>query len=215
MLLIEKKEKQKRIFLKTKLDAIIKDHNLQDNSSEMVKDLNTHFSQFTVFQNKQTSEITVANSHGNGCSFILGITYISKYIDIQIFDLKYRYQLENGSHLPFLVYHLLEQFTSIETEYLQLAEFYKELENRANKIRKRIVDLFQVGNYNFYLTETENKIMLSVPVCKGLQLDIPIYYSKYEQIIPQIMLTIQKYEKMIAETKIKMLVSENRKKLSS
>ena len=219
MLLIEKREKQKRNFVKSKMDTLsvmAKYSNASDRSTKLTvfQNLNAHFRAFTVFYNKARSEYTITNPNGNGCSFMLGQTYMSKYVDIFLFDLKYRYLLGNENNMPFFVYRLLEKFTEVEREYLQLIERLNKLEENANKIRKDISDLFQNSNYTYSLTETENKYILSVPVSKGIQLDIPVYYSKYEKTIPQIMSAVQMFEKTIGEVKIRVLVTEKKKSKS-
>jgi hypothetical protein len=116
--------------------------------------------------------------------------------------------LEDEKYLPLFIYCLLEQFGAIEQEYLQLIKSFDRLEHAAKEIRKNIARLFENNKYNYQLTETENKIILSIPLPKRIQLDISVYYNKYESIIPQIIPTIQMYENVFCASKIKVLVSE-------
>jgi hypothetical protein len=83
----------------------------------------------------------------------------------------------------------------------------EKLEYAAKEIRENIANLFENNKYNYRLTETENKMILSIPLPKKVQLDIPVYYNKYESIIPQIMPTIQLYENVVRTAKIKVLIS--------
>ena len=114
--------------------------------------------------------------------------------------------------LPLFLYCLLKQFENIEKDYLQMLELYDKLEESANIIRKWIDDRFLNSNYDYCLTETDTKIMLSIIFRNSVQLSIPINYAKYKQILPHIMVTVKAYEDLIASTKIKVFISEKHKK---
>jgi hypothetical protein len=113
---------------------------------------------------------------------------------------------KSEKHLPYLLYHLLEQFENIEKDYLKLISEYDKLQETANIIRNWADKNLPNTDYNFKFTETENKLLLSVSL-HGRVLSIPIYYKKYKQILPQIMETITAYENIIKTTKIKVLIT--------
>jgi hypothetical protein len=82
MILIRKKEKQIKAFFKTKMDKLyLMIKNQSTSKPLLLEDLNTHFSQFVISYDKATSVYCLSNHLGNGCQFVLGTTYVSKYVD--------------------------------------------------------------------------------------------------------------------------------------
>jgi hypothetical protein len=80
MLLIEKKERQIKSFIKARMDELYSTTKRQSiGKLPIFKYLNVHFSQFTASYDKESSEYCILNHLGNGCRFILGKTYVSKY----------------------------------------------------------------------------------------------------------------------------------------
>ncbi len=72
--------------------------------------------------------------------------------------------------------------------------------------------VLQNSGYKYYTkTEGNNKVMLSVQMKRGVQLDIPIYFRKFRDIMPQLMGTIKNYESIINNDNVKSLIS-NRKR---
>jgi len=205
----EKRETSKQTFVKKRMEtlyATMKNRMEFSHSTQIValKEQNAHFGQFFIFY--KNSEYQITNLLGNGCSFVLGNTYISRYIDVKIYDVKYRFLLNDERHLPFFLYDLLEQFENIERDYLNLIEEYRKLEETANIIRNWVNENFQTANYDFKLTDSENKMLLSVSF-RGRVLSVPIYYKRHKQILPQIETTLNAYKKIIETTKIKVLIS--------
>ena len=211
MTLNESREVTKRSFIKKKLDALYAMLDNSHSANPVALNLqNPHFKQFTIFYDKEKSEYHITNPSGNGCSFTLGttcMTIISMFIDIKLYDIKHQYLLKTETDMPLFLYCLLEQFENIEQDYLQLMEGFDKLEESANIIRKWIEAHFRDSNYDYHLTETENKILLSVPLRGSVQLSIPIYYKRYQQILPQIMATIKAYENVVVSSKIKVLIT--------
>ena len=216
MLLSEKKELSKRSFLKKRMEAIymaVKSRLEADNPLKALtlKNQNTQFRQFTIHYNQRLSEYQIINHNGNGCLFFLGITYMSRYINVNLYDVKYHFLLPNEIYMPYFLYDLLEQFENIEKGFLQMIDIFDEMEKSANIIRQCVDEYFSGGTYDYYVTETENRIILSV-VLHGRILSIPIYYSKYKKILPHISSAIKDYENLINSTKIKVLILEKTKK---
>ena len=211
MLLSEKREKSKQNFLKKELEelyTIMKNRTMFDNSTEIIalNNINSHFRQFAIFYDKTKTEYCIENQCGNGCSFILGTTYMSRFIDVKLYDIKHQFLLKEDIDVPYFLYHLLVHFDSIEKDYLQLVEYFDKLEKTATIIRKWVSENFSNTNYNFKLLESENKMLLSISF-RGSVLSIPIYYKRYKQILPYIFPTLKMYENIIVTTKIKVLIS--------
>jgi hypothetical protein len=59
----------------------------------------------------------------------------------------------------------------------------------------------------YCIEKDKNKIILSVQLNHRTQLDIPIYYSSFRKIIPEIPSAIQFYKKMLGEAPLKALIS--------
>jgi hypothetical protein len=209
MLLKEKRETSKLTFVKKRMETLyttMKNRMEFAHSTQIValKKQNTNFGQFSISYNN--SEYQITNLRENGCSFVLGKTYISMYINVKIYDVKYQFLLNDERHLPYFLYDLLDKFENIEQDYLKLIEELDKLEETASIIRNWVNDNLQTTDYKFKLTESENKILLSISL-RGRVLSVPIYYKRYKQILPQIKTTLNEYEKIIATTKIKVLIS--------
>ena len=209
MTINEKREANKRTFIKKKLTSWY--HMMKaGNSSEIVvlNCQNSHFRQFTISYDKAGSEYRITNPSGNGCSFVLGTTYISSYVNVNLYDTQCQFLLKTEKDLPFFLYRLLEQFEHLESNYLQMMERFDKLEKSAGIIRQWIEQHFGNSIYDYHLTETDHQILLSIAVHNHVQLSVPVYYAKYKQILPHIMATVQAYEDIIASTKIKVFISE-------
>lgn len=207
----EKREISKQTFIKKRMKtlyATMKNRIEFAHSTQIVaiQKQNAQFRQFSISYNKARNEYQITNSFGNGCAFILGNTYISRYIDVKFYDIKYQFLLNDEKHLPYFLYDLLEQFENIERDYLNFIEELDRLEETADVIRNWVNENFQTTNYDFKLTESENKMLLSVSL-RGRVLSIPIYYKRYKQILPHIMTSLNVYENSIATTKIKVLIT--------
>jgi len=65
-----------------------------------------------------------------------------------------------------------------------------------NSITTWLKAIFKNQPYSYYTTESDNKITLSVKLKKGMQLDIPIYYKTFQKIMPELLNSIQQFEKI-------------------
>jgi len=207
MTLIERREAEKQTFIKKRLKtlyATIK----SGNPTEMfvLNFQNARFKQFAISYDKARSEYNIANQSGNGCSFVLGTTFISAYIDVKLYDVKEQFPIKSETDLPFFLYCFMDQFEDMERDYLQMNERFDKLEATANVIRQQIVEIFHSSAYEYHLEETDNKILLSVPLCNRVHLSIPVYYRQYRQILPHVIETVKAYEKVVTGSKIRVFV---------
>jgi len=107
MTLIEAQESNQRTFIKKRLEAMYA--RMKNGNSTEIKALNyrnPHFKQFSICYDKAKTEYHITNPLGNGCSFVLGTTYMSIYIDVKLYDLNYRYKLKSETEVPFFLYRL-------------------------------------------------------------------------------------------------------------
>jgi len=110
-----------------------------------------------------------------------------------------------------MLYRCMDDIDEIAKEFRQLKsdlEKQEKIEDIAkNSIKTWLKAVLQNQPYSFYATESENKITLSVKMKNRVQLDIPIYFSSFQKIMPELLNTIQQFEKTANESKIKVLIS--------
>jgi len=99
---------------------------------------------------------------------------------------------------------------------LELYKFKGELEKQEkidqiakNSIKTWLKAMFKNQPYSYYTIVSDNKITLSVKLKKSIQLDIPIYYKNFQKIMPELLNTIQQFEKTANDSKIKVLISNS------
>ena len=88
----------------------------------------------------------------------------------------------------------------------------REKEKKIKDISQRSIDTWlsstlKNSGYEYYTSSDKNKMVLSVRMKNGTQLDIPVYYQRFQKIIPKLMDTIQKYEQLMEDTSMKALIS--------
>jgi len=120
-------------------------------------------------------------------------------------------------YLDFLEQHsdkfarLEEMKKAVEDEKINEKIKQEKIEDIAkNSINTWLKAVLQNQSYSYYTTESENKITLSVKLKNRMQLDIPIYFSRFQKIMPELLNTIQKFEKTANEAKIKVLISNSK-----
>ena len=113
-----------------------------------------------------------------------------------------------------MLYRCMDEINEIAKEFRQ---FKSDLEKKVkideiakNGINTWLKTMMQHQPYSYYTTESENKITLSVQMKNRLQLDIPIYFSRFQKIMPELIDTIQQFEKTANESKIKVLISNSK-----
>lgn len=111
---------------------------------------------------------------------------------------------------PNLVYQVFEHSGEIEEEFFALKA---KLEKRAKiaDISEKSIETWLAAvlantGYQYYTTKDEHKLTLSVKMRHGVQLDIPIYFSKFQKIMPDLLTTIKEYENLIDKNKVKVLI---------
>jgi hypothetical protein len=114
---------------------------------------------------------------------------------------------------PNLVYQVFEHSGEIEKEFFalkaQLEKDAKIAKIAQNSIKEWLKVICKDIHRPYYITEEAWKITLSVKMKYGTKLDIPIYNRRFQKIIPEILNTIQQYEELMNNTKIKINVSNN------
>ena len=111
----------------------------------------------------------------------------------------------------YFLYILAYEIGNIEKSfYAYSANFEKE--EKIKEISKNSIEVWLAAtlkdrNYTYYISKEENKAMLSIRMKNGTQLDIPVYYKKFRKIMPNLIETIEKYEQMIDNTSVKVLIS--------
>jgi len=112
-----------------------------------------------------------------------------------------------------MLYRCMDTMDIIAKEFRQLAnDLEKEekiVEMGRNSIHPWLKTILQNQPYSYYTTKGENKIVLSVKMENRMQLDIPIYLKSFQKIMPELLHTIQQFEKVIGEAKIKVLISNS------
>ena len=64
--------------------------------------------------------------------------------------------------------------------------------------------------YLYYFAERKNKITLSIKMENNMQLDIPIYYNRFQTIIPELSKTVQQFENTVNNSKIFVFFGNNK-----
>ena len=113
-----------------------------------------------------------------------------------------------------MLYRCMDEIDGIAEE---MRKFKDDLEKQGkiNKIAKNSINtwlksVMQNQSYSYYTTESEHKITLSIKLKNGMQLDIPIYYSRFQKIMPELPETIQQFVNTVNNSKIKVLVSNSK-----
>ena len=110
-----------------------------------------------------------------------------------------------------MLYRCMDTMENIAKEFRQLANDLKKeekiVEMGRNSIHPWLKSILQNQPYSYYTTESENKIVLSIKMENRMQLDIPIYLKSFQKIMPELLHTIQQFERVIHGTKIKVLIS--------
>ncbi|MDR1792571.1 MAG: hypothetical protein LBR36_03910 [Bacteroidales bacterium] len=119
-----------------------------------------------------------------------------------------RYYIER---YPQLVYLLFEKAAQIEVEFNKLkAEVEKQekiVQLSRSSVKTWLKTVMKDSGYQYYMTNDDNKITLSIRMKHGVQLDIPLYFRRFQKQMPDLLQTIKQYENMIANSKNKVLIS--------
>ena len=113
-----------------------------------------------------------------------------------------------------MLYRCLDEINEIAGEFRKLKGDL-EKQDKINDIAKNSIitwlkTLMQNLPYSYYTSENENKIILSIKMKNRVQLDIPVYYNRFQKIITELPETIQEFEKTAKKSKIKVLISNSR-----
>jgi len=95
----------------------------------------------------------------------------------------------------------------------ELEKQEKIVEMSQKSIHAYLAVTMQNSGYEYYTTNDEHKVLLSVKMKRGVQLDIPIYFLKFQTIMPKLIETIKNYEKTIHDNKVKVLISNLKKEV--
>lgn len=108
----------------------------------------------------------------------------------------------------------------LKNSVIQLPKIIEEFEQLCAELEKRekIIEITQKSiltwletimpnsGYEYYTTNENSKVVLSVRMKRGVQLDIPIYFTKFQKIMPKLLETIKNYEKTVKENTVKILI---------
>ena len=99
--------------------------------------------------------------------------------------------------------NLQKQAEDLSDEQIKHEKVIKISQNSINTWIKMVM---QNQQYSYYVSESENRITLSIKLKNNLQLDIPIYYSSFQKIIPVLLESIQQFENTANNSKIEVLI---------
>jgi hypothetical protein len=77
----------------------------------------------------------------------------------------------------------------------------------AQSIKAWLSTILKGSGYKYYIREYDHKIILSIKMEHGTQLDIQIYFRSFQKQMSELLETIKEYEKIIATRKVKVLIS--------
>jgi hypothetical protein len=112
-----------------------------------------------------------------------------------------------------MLYRCMDEISSIAKELrelkgnLQKQEKINEL--AGNSIHTWLKTILQNQPYSYYTTTYKNKITLSVKLKNRAQLDIPLYFKNFQKIMPDLLPTIQQFEKTANESKLRVLINNS------
>jgi hypothetical protein len=113
-----------------------------------------------------------------------------------------------------MLYRCMDELNKIAEEFRKFRSDWEKKEKingiAKNSIYTWLETILQNQPYLYYTNEDNNKIMLSIKIKYRMQLDIPIYFNRFQKIIPELLETIQEFEKTSNKSKIKVLISNSR-----
>ena len=107
---------------------------------------------------------------------------------------------------------LEKQEKELEKKKKDLEKMKKINEIAKNSIITWLKSHMQNQPYSYYTTESAHKITLSIKLKNSMQLDIPIYYSRFQKIMLELPETIQQFVNTVNNSKIKVLVRNSNPK---
>ena len=113
-----------------------------------------------------------------------------------------------------MLYLCMDEINKIAKEFRKLKGDLEKQEKISeialNSITAWLKKIMQNQQYSYFITESENKIILSIKIKNRMQLDIPIYYNRFQKMMPELLETIQQFEKIANKSKIKVLISNSK-----
>ncbi|MDR1879107.1 MAG: hypothetical protein LBQ64_06045, partial [Bacteroidales bacterium] len=92
---------------------------------------------------------------------------------------------------PDLVYQVFKHSEEIEEEFFALKSKLEKAAKIADisgkSIETWLPTMLADTGYQYYITKDEHKLTLSIKVRRGVQLDIPIYFNKFQKIMPDLL----------------------------
>jgi len=122
-----------------------------------------------------------------------------------------------------MLYRCMDEIDGIAEEMrkykddLEKQEKDLEKKKKINEIAKNSIitwlkSVMQNQQYSYYATESAHKITLSIKLKNGMQLDIPIYYNRFQKIMLELPETIQQFVNTVNNCKIKVSVRYSKPK---
>jgi hypothetical protein len=115
-------------------------------------------------------------------------------------SLKYKRNrvFDNCKRLPFFIEAQNDLIKQVKIKKIQASSAYDWIDN-----------LMKNSPYPYKIEQShKTKLHLSVKITDKLKLEIPVLYSRFEKIIPELMNTIQRYETCIKESEFTVFIED-------
>jgi hypothetical protein len=145
------------------------------------------------------------NNSGGGCNLYFSSKYEKLfYIDFFVKNIKIN-ALSSADHGHCIV-PVLQQLETIEKELAEMEKNQKIDDMAKTSIETWIDAILTQTNYAYYTEATKTGITLCVRIKKHLQMNIPITYKSFLEIMPGILKTIHDYENFIKDQTQKIFI---------
>ncbi|MDR3285824.1 MAG: hypothetical protein LBT27_00085 [Prevotellaceae bacterium] len=134
------------------------------------------------------TEYAIKSVDGNICnvsSTYFPDHYNRNFVTILMYKNKCKYAIKAYEDVPYVVSAIVKNFALLEKEYLQFSDELDKLDKimdvSTNSIKIWLKELLKDSGYTYYTEESDNKIILSVKMKNGTQLNVPIYNNRFQK----------------------------------
>jgi hypothetical protein len=144
-------------------------------------------------------------------------TYRSLEFYIKVYKEECNYFVCDKNDLPHVITVIVQNFKSLEADCLK-RQNDKDRKNKILELSRNstliwLTNMFKNSDYTYSIAKSPLRAVLSVKMKNNMQLNIPIYYKNFQEIIPKLMDLIKEYEKIIESNDIKITVTNLKKTL--